>query len=98
MVKLKTDSNTARSVVMYVENDVCVIMFILSEAGDVGITKFCVPYVEGIAKFYTLSKGGIAKIKETNFARFFRPLPPVVNEPPLMQSIIGINTSCKCIL
>ncbi len=56
-----------------------------------GITKFYYQFLGGIIKLQVACKipfpfnMGDRKINETNFAQFFRPPAPVVNEPPLIN-------------
>ncbi len=58
--------------------------------GDHRISR---PLYRGDRNILYLFVRGDRKINETHFARFFRPPPPVVNEPPLIWTVLHINRS-----
>ncbi len=60
----------------------CVTLCLYEQSERWGDHKILRPLYRGIANFYTLLIGGIA-----NFARFFRPPPPIVNELPLNPNL-----------
>ena len=75
---------------MYVENGFCVSVFIRVER-EMGDHRISRPLCRGDRKILYPFDRGDRKINETHFARFFRPPPPVVNEPPLKPMYMQLD-------
>ncbi len=79
---------------MYVENGFCVIV-LLSHCMRWGDHKISHPLYRGDRKILYPFDRGDRKINETNFARFFRPPAPIVNEPSLtVQVFTWMSADC----